>query len=437
LASIQINYYSPYPLEPESEDIPIYENILSTMYGEELNTGRVWEAKRYIVSGSSENEKGYDLTLVEYAEDIYRTGKIQERQSSILSAAPMVFLDQQRNEMQLIIDALREQTSPQNIAHISRQESQQVTSTRSSRYRGGFYVIGLNDGTINNEIMNINNWGSYLGTTGQWENGYCYQWTINGWEKLIVNANNMSKYTIAITDLCAGAPNGYFSILFCKTIVAVDALIENLFANNIFLNGERGAIASDNYKEGQYGFLLPSNGRAVFNDEIYAYSLKVVSFEIIPPDSNGVLIENLSGYVSKTVSLSIGWYSVELSGGGGGRGGNGATGTTGGNGGLLTFRFYNHYSNASATLISGGSGQVGSNGVYVSGVGYGSGGGGDGSKGNNNVGGNSGTGNSFSPFNGTYGGDGGTYVNGTVVSNVGGGNNANGGAGFLRLYKLS
>jgi 7-cyano-7-deazaguanine synthase in queuosine biosynthesis len=40
-----------------------------SMYGEKTETPKIWEAKRYIVSSLSENEAGYDLTLVEYADD--------------------------------------------------------------------------------------------------------------------------------------------------------------------------------------------------------------------------------------------------------------------------------------------------------------------------------------------------------------------------------
>jgi hypothetical protein len=59
-----------------------------SIYEEKTETPKIWEAKRYIVSSLSENEVGYDLTLVEYADDIYKTGLIKERQSSILSPAP-------------------------------------------------------------------------------------------------------------------------------------------------------------------------------------------------------------------------------------------------------------------------------------------------------------------------------------------------------------
>jgi len=108
------------PLDMDSPDVPVFGNILSAMYGEKTETPRVWEAKRYIVTGLSENENGYDLTLAEYAEDIYRTGVVQERQSSILSAPPMVFADQQRNEQQLLLEALQAQTAPQVMDSIAR-----------------------------------------------------------------------------------------------------------------------------------------------------------------------------------------------------------------------------------------------------------------------------------------------------------------------------
>jgi len=261
--------------EGDRTNAPVFGNILSTLYAEGLNTGRVWESKRYIVTDLSENQNGYDLSLAEYAEEIYSDSEmkeIKERQSSILSAPPMVLADQERRLQAELIKALQEQTSPPNIDRIAsqvfdREYEDNIYSSvgkLSPRYRGGFYVIGLNDGTINNEIMNLNDWVSYLGTTGQWENGYCYQWTADGWKKVIVNADNMGKYTTAIHDLCKGAPNGYFSILFCKTIVTVDALIENLYMQRGIVQGG-GVLQSKNYIPDVSGWLLTE-------ERIYAMS---------------------------------------------------------------------------------------------------------------------------------------------------------------------
>jgi len=304
----------------------------------------------------------------------------------------------------------------------------------------------------------------------------------------------------------------WFGSIFARKIVALQAFIEELQAQVITLK-EQGLIKSENYKPGVSGFLLPANGKATFNEETHFNNLKVVSFEIIPPTSEGILIENLIGYQSKSISLSIGWYAVEMAGGGGGKGadykGNGGNG---GAGGYLRHLFYNQYNNITASLISGnggnggrigenynynqaggggggagsilevlnlnltlfaggGGGGGGGQGVYAGNyIGGGGGGGGIGKGGNggaaggggggqgdtirvggsgsgsseakggigyDNVGGNGGNGaNSFSS-NGNDGYVGGTSINGVIVSNVGGGNNANGGAGYLRLYKLS
>ena len=95
------------PVGINSPDVPAFGNILSAMYGDGLNTGKMWEAKRYIVTDLSENELGYDLALAEYAEEIYQTGDIGERKSSILNAPPMVIADQDRLLQAQLIEALQ------------------------------------------------------------------------------------------------------------------------------------------------------------------------------------------------------------------------------------------------------------------------------------------------------------------------------------------
>jgi len=237
------------PMNANSPDLPAFMNPLSVMYGESKNMIGVQEAKRYIVTDLSENELGYDLTLAEYAEDIYRDSEIEEieeRKTSILSAPPVVLADQDRLLQAELIRALQQQTNPQNIDRIATGTTERVIPVKSPRYRGGFYQAGtINEeglGVIGGEIMNPGDWVSYLGPTeGGWEHGYCYEWTIDGkWSILAVNVDNMGKYTTAVRDLCDGAPNGYFSILFCKTLVTVDAFIENLYM-------QRGTIREDGF----------------------------------------------------------------------------------------------------------------------------------------------------------------------------------------------
>jgi len=80
------------PIQKDSYDIPAMGNILSALYGEP-GQSRVWESKRYLVTGLNPTQQGYDLTLVQYNDDIYNTttiDEILEYKSSILSKPPRV-----------------------------------------------------------------------------------------------------------------------------------------------------------------------------------------------------------------------------------------------------------------------------------------------------------------------------------------------------------
>jgi len=238
------------PLDTDSEDIPAFGNILSTMYSDRKNTGRVWEAKRYIVTGLSENSDGYELTLAEYAEDIYgwsEISEIQERKSSILNAPPVVFADQQLNELNLFLEAIRAQTTPQNIDNIARGvfegEIDKAVSEKAPRFRGVYFVAGLLDGTINKDKMNPDDYIYYAGaSTGvapnRWEQYYIYQWTDAGW-KLRPRPSTAEgtaygwMYLNAANSIAEGAPIGTFSNVFCQALVATKAFIDSLFARNI------------------------------------------------------------------------------------------------------------------------------------------------------------------------------------------------------------
>jgi len=79
------------PIYKNSDDVPAMGNILSALYGMPGET-RVWESKRYIVTGLNPTQQGYDLTIVQYNDDIYDTGEIDPYVSSILKAAPKVFV---------------------------------------------------------------------------------------------------------------------------------------------------------------------------------------------------------------------------------------------------------------------------------------------------------------------------------------------------------
>ena len=81
------------PLPADEFYTPEMFNPLSVIPGAGIS-GRVYESKRYLVSDLSENSQGYDLSLVEYNEEIYNTTEINEipqRFSPIISPPPKVF----------------------------------------------------------------------------------------------------------------------------------------------------------------------------------------------------------------------------------------------------------------------------------------------------------------------------------------------------------
>jgi len=235
------------PIDMNSPDVPAFGNILSAMYAEGLNTGRIWEARRYIVTGLSENELGYDMTLAEYAEDIYRTGKIEERRSSILNAPPMVLADQQRLEQQAFMDAIRVQTSPPFISSIARDAAAQAVAANAPRFRGVYYVAGLPDGTINGDRMNLNDWVFFAkGGTGGWQEQYVYQWTATGWEIRPRPSQNPAYgwlYLDAVSSIAEGTPVGVFSDIFCEALTTNTIFVKYLFMQQATIR-ENGNIQS-------------------------------------------------------------------------------------------------------------------------------------------------------------------------------------------------
>jgi len=276
--------------EGDRTNAPVFGNILSTLYAEGLNTGRVWESKRYIVTDLSENQNGYDLSLAEYAEEIYSDSEIEnipERRSSILSAPPMVFSDQQRNEQQLLLDALRAQTNPQNIDRIASQVFDRefddniggAVGEKAPRFRGVYYAVGTNDGKINNDKMNVNDYVYYAGSSGAWQATNIYQWTGAAWEiRAKPSTGNTAygwMYLNAVNSIAQNAPTGVFSDVFCQALVATTAFITSLFSQQITIrhrqdpnnpnNSIIGWIQSENYSDAnKTGFYLDSNGNARF-----------------------------------------------------------------------------------------------------------------------------------------------------------------------------
>jgi hypothetical protein len=258
------------PIPKDSVDVPVMENILSVMHGEKTGTPRIYEAKRYLVSELSENALGYDLTLVPYSDVVYQTTTIDEipdYKSSIINSPPRLYGDAQRELNDLRIENAINQLNPENISNTIVNETTIVIPQKAPRYRGMTTTADHeNTGIIDGNKMNRGDWIAYTGITeGVWEYGYCYEWSGVEWGRLEVDSANMGKYMAALQDLTAGAPNGYFSTLFCKTLVTVDAFIQNLYMQNgVMTNG--GVLQSENFNPSTYeGWAIFSDGRAFFN----------------------------------------------------------------------------------------------------------------------------------------------------------------------------
>jgi hypothetical protein len=266
------------------DDAPAFMNILSVMYGEK-DSITVQEAKRYIVADLSENPNGYDLTLVEYAQNIYDTGDIEERKSSILSAPPMVLADQQRNQQQALLDMLQALTTPQNIDRIAegafwREYNNNIgksVSEGTPRYRGIF----TNVNTINSTNFNLGDWIYYDGANinPTWVKGYIYRFRGTDWEKIPPPSEDVTSgwmwldaVSSSNASIVDGAERGRFSDVFCKALTTTIAFIDSLFAQNITLrkDGNKvGVIQSEKYQEGVGGFYIDANGNIrIINGEI-------------------------------------------------------------------------------------------------------------------------------------------------------------------------
>jgi len=263
-------------MDINSPDVPAFGNILSAMYGESLNTGRVWEAKRYIVTDLSENDDGYDLALAEYAENIYETGDIEERRSSILSAPPLVLTDQRASELEEFWEAQRVNGGPQAVDRIADgvfwrnwdDNIDQGVAERTARFRGVVYQAGTSTGMTSLGQMNLDDWVYYAGSNGTWQKDYVYQWTATGWKQRLRPSQDPTYgwlYLDAVSSsdgITTGADIGIFSDVFCKAIVAATAFIEYLYTKNAIIK-DGGSIRSQTYSSDS-GFIIKSSGDVEF-----------------------------------------------------------------------------------------------------------------------------------------------------------------------------
>jgi hypothetical protein len=258
LFTVAEGFENQYPATVSEENAPIYGNILSVMYGEKTSTLKLWEASRYLVSDLSENDLGYDLTLVPYNEIVYETTSIHDipdYKSSILSPAPVVYEEQQRKELANQIDEVRERTRPENMNRIAKS----VTAESTPRFRGVYYEIGYIDeegrGVIGGDIMNLEDYVYYAGVTGEWETMHIFQWTSFGWEMKARPSDDTSAgwmYMDAAASIGEGQPVGLFSDVFCQALTAHTAFIKNLYMQQGVVR-QGGSLQSEDFVDGVKG----------------------------------------------------------------------------------------------------------------------------------------------------------------------------------------
>ena len=207
----------------------------------------------------SEIEDGYELTLAQYSEDIYKIEPIQPYKSSILSAPPRVYDAMER----MPIDGESGQGLPDNksVSNVINNIVPEIIGSTTPSYRGAFYVVGTiidGKGEIYNLYVNRNDWVLYLGEDqAGWKSGYCYRWTTEWTE---IPLNDTAPYMAALADITAGKPNAAFSAAFVKDLfaqtvnaetvnVAMKLLIGAIKGKDegIEIDGEKGIIQSKNY----------------------------------------------------------------------------------------------------------------------------------------------------------------------------------------------
>jgi len=283
------------PVPADSFYTPEMFNILSVLYSEDKsneNSGlgyKIYESKRYLVTGLNQTQQGYDLTLVQYDDEIYDTTTINEipaYKSSILSKPPGVYDSYGRKPIdgdpgQGLIDApALAQIVPPIITRIT------------PRYRGAASVADFeNTGIISTNqgddlIMNGGDYvmfiGNATGSNPHWRPTYMYQWDAaeGQWYELDESVN-WYKYLDGVSDLTAGAPRAVFSTAFIKELFAQTVNADLVRArmrlqvgeDNAFIeiSGQSNVIKSSNYDpdtpaEERQGFIINGNGEAEFNN---------------------------------------------------------------------------------------------------------------------------------------------------------------------------
>jgi hypothetical protein len=157
-------------------------------------------------------------------------------------------------------------------ARISGENGKDGDPALESRYRGWTTDIPAGavvktGGTIWSITVNPNDWILYRGEVAAdiWAKYYLYQWSGSNWEKLDTSTNP-TKYMDVLSIITKdNAPPGVFSDVFCQVLFAQQAAIDTL-ASKVITLLEGGAIQSQDYKSGDKGFRIDSNGNAEFNN---------------------------------------------------------------------------------------------------------------------------------------------------------------------------
>jgi len=287
------------PIPADSFYTPEMFNILSVMYSEtgtnntEEKDGilyyKIYESKRYLVTGLNPTQQGYDLTLVQYDDEIYKTttiDKIPAYKSSILSKPPGVYDSYGRKPTDS--DPGQGLIDPPALAQIVPPIITRITP----RYRGAASVADFeNTGIISTNhgddlIMNGGDYvmfnGNATGSNPHWRPTYMYQWDAaeGRWYELDESVN-WDKYLDGVSDLTAGAPRAVFSTAFIKELFAQTVNADLVRArmrlqvgednSHIEINGQSNVIKSSNYDpdtpaEERQGFIINGNGEAEFNN---------------------------------------------------------------------------------------------------------------------------------------------------------------------------
>jgi hypothetical protein len=269
------------------EDAPAMFNIVSVIDNLKEGTVRIRESKRYLVSDLSETERGYDLTLVQYHENVYETGVITPYFSSIKKSNPLVLsphVDTEPYDGANGKDGETPYIGDNGNWWVGDEDTGVGAGTWHDIYRGDTLTADTgNTGYINGRKVEHGNFVMYSGPdTGtnpnRWLKGYMYQWNEieQKWTQLSRpdsgDTTNGWRYNNATWDVTDGKGNAEFMNAYIRHLQNYAAFIEYLFARVITLR-EKGYIQSEaTDAEGKPLFYVDAKGNGRFHGHIEASS---------------------------------------------------------------------------------------------------------------------------------------------------------------------